>query len=89
MIYPARGSGGGLAGAAGRIRIDDGPDLPGKGEFRMEPGETMIVETPGGGGHGDPKTRPRHMLEADLKDGMISSEAAERFYGHRAGRTDE
>ncbi|MEO0445174.1 MAG: hydantoinase B/oxoprolinase family protein, partial [Verrucomicrobiota bacterium] len=49
----ARGRHGGLDGAPGRIRLgQDGPDLPGKGEIRILAGETLVFETPGGGGFG-------------------------------------
>ena len=79
--YPARGRKGGLAGAPGRIKIGDGPDLPGKGEIRVEPGQTLIFETPGGGGFGDPKTRPHNRVRRDLAEGLIGRDAAERTYG--------
>jgi len=53
VLNPARGRYGGGDGAVGRIRIDKcGPDLPGKGEVRVKAGETLIFETPGGGGYG-------------------------------------
>jgi N-methylhydantoinase B len=79
--YPARGRAGGLAGAAGRIRLGDGPDLPGKGAVRVAPGETLVFETPGGGGFGDPKSRDRALVRADLAAGVIGAEAAETLYG--------
>jgi N-methylhydantoinase B len=78
--YPARGRDGGLPGAPGRIRIGDGPDLPGKGEVRVAPGETMIFETPGGGGFGDPRTRARDLVRGDLKEDLISKDAAQTLY---------
>ncbi len=78
---PARGREGGLPGAPGRIRIDDGPDLPGKGEVRVEPGQTLIFETPGGGGYGEPKSREQDSVARDFTDGLISSDAACEIYG--------
>jgi N-methylhydantoinase B len=81
MKYPALGAAGGLAGAPGRIRIDDGRELPGKGEFRVEPGQTMIVETPGGGGFGAPESRAKERVRTDLEEGLISAEAARTQYG--------
>lgn len=78
---PAAGSFGGAAGAAGRIRLDEGPDLPGKGEVRIEPGQTMIFETPGGGGYGPPEARARDLVEKDLQEDMISAAAAGADYG--------
>jgi len=80
--FPARGRGGGLDGAPGRIRLGDGPDLPGKGEVRVAPGQTLVFETPGGGGFGDPKTRNPDDVRKDLADGLISATAAKTIYGH-------
>ncbi len=82
VLNPARGRFGGQAGAAGRIRIgQEGADLPGKGELRVTGTETLIFETPGGGGFGDPQKRDRAKVARDLEDGLISPEAARDIYG--------
>ena len=78
---PALGRAGGAPGALGRIRIGDRPDLPGKGEVRIEPGETLVFETPGGGGFGPPSERAREAVARDLAEGLISEDAARRLYG--------
>ena len=49
--------------------------------YPLEPGDTIIVETGGGGGYGPPRERPRELIERDLVRGYISAEAAERDYG--------
>jgi N-methylhydantoinase B len=36
---------------------------------------------PGGGGIGNPRDRDRALVAADLRDGLISIEAAQRIYG--------
>ena len=77
---PALGCNCGEAGAPGRIRLDDGPDLPGKGEVRVEPGQTLIFETPGGGGYGAPGKRSRQAVSIDVKEGLVSPQAAQRDY---------
>jgi N-methylhydantoinase B len=87
--YPAAGRRGGLPGAAGRIRIDDGPDLPSKGEVRIEPGQTLIFQTPGGGGFGDPRQRARAAVTRDLAEGMVSPEVARDVYGYDAREAAE
>ncbi len=79
--FPARGRDGGHAGAPGRIRIGEGPDHPGKGELRVDPGETLIFETPGGGGFGKPDKRDRSRVERDVAEGLISENAARDVYG--------
>lgn len=47
----ARGADGGADGRPGRHALD-GEDLPPKAGGRMAPGQTLVVETPGGGGCG-------------------------------------
>ena len=47
----ARGADGGADGRPGRHALD-GADLPPKAGGRMAPGQTLLIETPGGGGCG-------------------------------------
>jgi 5-oxoprolinase (ATP-hydrolysing) len=55
---PPYGLAGGLPGARGRNAVEraDGSveDLPGVAQTRLEPGDVLVVETPGGGGYGTP-----------------------------------
>ncbi len=55
---PPYGLAGGLAGAPGRNAIEraDGTveELPGVAQAALQPGDVLIVETPGGGGYGAP-----------------------------------
>ncbi|AAV94980.1 hydantoinase B/oxoprolinase family protein [Ruegeria pomeroyi] len=82
VLNPANGRFGGQAAAPGRIRIGrDGPDLPGKGEVRVKAGETLIFETPGGGGFGPPRERDPDDIRRDLDEGLISRQAAHDIYG--------
>ena len=85
VLNPARGRFGGAQGAPGRIRIGhDGPELPGKGEVRVRAGETLIFDTPGGGGFGDPLERSRDAVRRDLEEGLISADAARNIYGSKS-----
>ena len=82
ILNPARGRSGGSNGATGQIRVGrDGPNLPGKGEIRVKSGETLIFETPGGGGFGPPHERSREEILRDLREGLISEKAAREIYG--------
>lgn len=84
ILNPAEGRNGGHAGAAGRIRIgENGSDIAGKGELRVKRGETLIFETPGGGGFGDPNERDPEKVAFDLSAGVISDAAARTAYGKR------
>jgi N-methylhydantoinase B len=51
--HPPHGREGGKDGAEGR-NLRNGEALPGKAEGELEPGGTLRIETPGGGGHGPP-----------------------------------
>ncbi len=70
---PAQGRMGGLPGAAGRIHIAGSDEaLPGKGEVMIKTGETLVFETPGGGGFGEPSARAAEDLAQDLETGVVS-----------------
>ena len=47
------GADGGLPGASGRNLLN-GTELPPKASGALEPGDRLRIETPGGGGHGEP-----------------------------------
>ena len=47
----------------------------------IRPGDSIRFQTPGGGGWGDPKKRPREQVKEDLAEGYISKGAAEEIYG--------
>ena len=49
--------------------------------IEMAPGDSMRIETPGGGGYGLPAERDLRALAQDLRDARISRAAAERDYG--------
>ncbi len=74
--YPARGRAGGHDGQAGRVYIvdEDGRerDLPGKGRDVVPGGAKLIMQTPGGGGMGDPADRRPDKVEADLQAGLVT-----------------
>jgi N-methylhydantoinase B len=46
-------------------------------------GERVRLETPGGGGWGNPAARPLHAITRDIRLGYVSAEAAARDYGGR------
>jgi N-methylhydantoinase B/oxoprolinase/acetone carboxylase alpha subunit len=72
------------------MQIGSGINSPDKfSGVRLTEGEGLVVETPGGGGWGDPKSRDRGAVEEDLKQGYISRKAAVEVYGLDARRADE
>ncbi|MFT7532158.1 MAG: 5-oxoprolinase (ATP-hydrolyzing) [Gammaproteobacteria bacterium] len=74
--YPARGRREGGSGATGRASVNNGVELPGRGEVTIKRGSRLIFETPGGGGIGNPKQRALESVQDDFLKGLISSQAA-------------
>lgn len=77
----ARGRDGGGAGAPGRIRVPGVGNLRVKGREVVPPGHRIVLETPGGGGLGNPRDRAQEKVRKDVLDGLVSPEAAVKRYG--------
>ncbi|MCC7426727.1 MAG: hydantoinase B/oxoprolinase family protein [Alphaproteobacteria bacterium] len=83
---PARGRQGGQEGAPGVVRLASGRPIQATGRQVVPAGDALIVETPGGGGFGDPAARDPALVAADLRAGRISAAAARAAY--RVALTD-
>lgn len=70
-IFPAFGIEGGKAGAPGVLRIN-GDKVDPKKQYVLSRGDTVILATPGGGGHGDPEQRDKLVHENDIRAGYTS-----------------
>lgn len=75
--------GGGDARAAKYILNPDGEarELPSKITLDIRAGEVISVQTPGGGGCGDPLRRPAALVAEDAAQGRISLTRAREAYG--------
>jgi N-methylhydantoinase B len=49
----------------------------------LRKGDRLVIATAGGGGYGVPSERDPTLVQADLRDGKISLEAAREFYAYR------
>lgn len=83
--YGARGGGFGAVGEETVVPADaerDGPAFgaPKYGVRRLGPAR-MVAATPGGGGWGDPLTRPVEAVLRDVRDEVVSVGGAARDYG--------
>jgi N-methylhydantoinase B len=85
-IIPPNGCAGGSVGRTGDIWIN--PDtreakrLPTRyADYPLRAGDIFRLDTPGGGGHGDPLARDPECVLADVREGAVSREAAARDYG--------
>ena len=71
---PARGRDGGKPGATGSLTLTSGKKLKGMGRQVIPMGEELIIEMPGGGGYGNPKSRDRKKIMEDIRAGLISAD---------------
>ena len=55
--------------------------LPSKITQVFTPGNTIVLETAGGGGYGDPFTRDPKLVAEDVSNGVISADRAKEKYG--------
>ena len=77
-----RGRDGGGDGAPGRVALKSGAILRTKGYQIIPDGERLILELPGGGGMGDPHTRDKAQVAADVRNGLVTREQAAAQYGY-------
>jgi len=85
-IHGAEGIAGGRTGSLSAVIHNAGRDnakaLPSKvADFVLNAGESIRIETPGGGGFGLCEERAIDLIAKDLRDGVVSRKAAERDYG--------
>ena len=71
------GLAGGEPGAPARYTVvrRDGrrETLPPLALVELQPGDRLVVETPGGGGYGDPCRRDEKLVERDVEEGKVSA----------------
>ena len=82
--HPARGRHGGHPGRAGRVYMktpEGRAPLRPKGKEPVPAGAVLVLETPGGGGIGDPRQREPSQVAADVQAGLVSEAAARDTYG--------
>ncbi len=95
------GVNGGSAGASAHVGTKSRDDIdtggvdyqstPTYGVYRYPEGELSVVSS-GGGGWGDPLQRPAESVARDVRDGIVSRDAARNVYGvsvSQAGDIDE
>ncbi len=70
--HPALGVLGGGSGRAAGARFSDGRPVTMKSVLALQPGDVLTIESPGGGGYGDPAKRPEELIRRDLDEGYIT-----------------
>ena len=79
--HPALGLLGGRPGAPGEIVLNGGSRPNPKARVGLKTGDVVHVNTPGGGGYGDPFRRDPEHVRRDVIAGYVTPEAAAREYG--------
>jgi N-methylhydantoinase B len=89
-VIPPNGCAGGMTGRPGDIWINPDskdPQNPPKrlptryADYPLNKGDIFRLDTPGGGGHGDPVTREPERVLTDIREGFVTPDVAERDYG--------
>ena len=62
------------------MSLKSGQKLNNKGRQNVPSGEVVVMDMPGGGGLGDPLSRSPERVAWDVKNGMVSAEAARDAY---------
>jgi N-methylhydantoinase B len=92
-VHAALGARGGHPGAPARqfLRRADGTvePLPGWGELRLSPGETVYATSAAGAGYGPPWQRETSRVLEDVRDGWVTREQARGAYGVVVDATGE
>jgi len=84
--FPAWGAEGGNDGSPNYcefVRAEDGSvtRYSSVSGLDTKEGDLIRIVTGNGGGHGDPKDRDPELVQADIRDGLISAERAKEIYG--------
>jgi N-methylhydantoinase B len=83
--HPPWATAGGHAGSPNRVEV-----LRATGEveehaavtaLEVNEGDVVRIHTGSGGGHGDPRRRPRRLVLDDVRNGYLTPEAARTTYG--------
>ena len=81
MTFPAKGYLGGSDGARGGFSTSDGDHPNPKLSLRLAAGTRFVLELPGGGGFLDAMERPVPEIVADVSEGLVTVQGAQRDYG--------
>lgn len=87
--HRAWGAAGGHPGIPAEVlleRVDGSRAVITKQRFGVMAGDRLLVRTGGGGGYGPPEERDPDWVARDLREGKVSSAAAESIYGRHGPR---
>jgi N-methylhydantoinase B len=68
--HAPRGLMGGGEGAKGRVSLESGKPIQSKGLTVVQPGDCIVIQTPGGAGYGDPAERDARIFGRERSEGL-------------------
>jgi N-methylhydantoinase B len=77
---PPEGLFGGKPGARAQFLVNGKTGNP-YGLTQLKPGDTVVMDSAGGGGYGDPRSRSREALARDVREGKVTADSSQRDYG--------
>ena len=85
-LTPPAGRDGGLPGRPSTLTLNPGTEAEREitvenGGVPLQPGDVVRMSQAGGGGFGDPRTRPVHDVLRDVREGYVSPGSARDHYG--------
>ena len=80
FVYAAEGLFDGKPGARAQFLVN-GESGNAYGLTRLQPGDVVTIDAPGGGGYGNPLARDPEMVLSDVTEGYVSLESAGADYG--------
>ena len=81
VTLPPQGLFGGQPGARGRLETTAGRPLHPMAKHWLKAEERIVIQTPGGGGVGDPMARDPELVAEDVSERRVSPESARAIYG--------
>ncbi len=70
--HPPQGALGGGPGRGATARFADDRPVTMKSVLALRPGDVLTLESPGGGGYGDPGERPDELIRRDFEEGYVT-----------------
>ena len=86
VTHPPAGLAGGREGGSAAIWRDDKQPFPPKGRGEIAAGQYLVIQSPGGGGFGEPAQRDPKKLDDDVREGYVSTQSAHEIYQQRRDR---
>jgi len=71
--FAPRGLAGGAEGAKGRVSLESGAPIKSKGLTVVQPGDCIVIETPGGAGFGAEAERDPAITARERAEGLWAS----------------